>query len=366
MLAVAIEKSGVHKRMAYLLLKLVGGTSAKRIMLAVMVSAATLSMWISNTATVVALLPVVIAITLQANNPRFTLVLLLGLAYSASIGGMGTIIGTPPNLIFAAQFSEVTGGDYGFISWLKVGVPIVIASVLIAWLWLSRGLALKSHIPLPELGKWQSAEVKVLAIFSVVALLWVFRTEPLGGYSQLLGLSQIGDSTIALLGVLAMALVKDAEQKPLLSWDDAAKIPWQMLLLFAGGICLAKGFASSGLSTLIGEQLQVVGEMPKFVSLVTLTASVSFLTEFVSNTASATLLMPIMANLAEVLDMPVASLMIPVVISTSCAFCLPAATAPNAMVFASGKVTVKDMVKEGALLNLLLAIVIASICYLIL
>ncbi|MBE0364055.1 solute carrier family 13 (sodium-dependent dicarboxylate transporter), member 2/3/5 [Pseudoalteromonas ulvae UL12] len=361
MLAIAIEQSQVHKRLAFNIIKLIGGQSAQRIVFSIMVTAALLSMWISNTATVVALLPVVLAICVTTDNTRFKIALLLGLAYSASIGGVGTIIGTPPNVIFASVYEQFTGKEYGFVSWMKVAVPIVIISIPLCALWLTRGIKLSSEICLPESGSWQKAEIRVLVIFTIVALLWVFRKEPFGGWSNALDLPQVGDSTVALFGVMLMAITSNGKGSKLLQWQHAKTIPWGMLLLFAGGICIASAFVSSGLSQLIGDYLSLLGALPVFFMLLGMTLCVSFLTEITSNTATATLLMPIIASAALALNLPIELLMIPVVISCSCAFCLPVATAPNSIVFASGELKIADMVKEGVLLNLLLAVIISCV-----
>jgi len=363
MLAVAIEQSQVHKRVAFMIINKIGGGSASRILFAIMTTSAVLSMWISNTATVVALLPVVIALCANTDNTKFKIALLLGLAYSASIGGMGTIIGTPPNLIFASVYEQFAQKEYGFISWMKIAVPIVIISIPLAALWLGRNIKLNAVIELPDMGKWQVAEIRVLAIFGLVALAWIFRKEPFGGWSGLIGNTTIGDSSIALLGVIAMALTPNGKGKKLLEWEKAKNIPWGMLLLFAGGICIAKAFVSSGLSEMLGQFLVSLGTFPLLAMLFALCISVSFLTEITSNTATATLLMPVIASAAIALGLPIELLMIPVVISCSCAFCLPVATAPNSIVFASGEIKVIDMVKEGVVLNILLAIIISLVCF---
>ncbi len=366
MLAVAIEQSQVHKRIAFTIIDKIGGGSAMRILLAIMTTSALLSMWISNTATVVALLPVVIALCVSTDNTKFKIALLLGLAYSASVGGIGTIIGTPPNLIFATVYEQFTNKEYGFITWMSVAVPIVIISIPLMCLWLGWGIKLKSRIELPEMGKWEKAEVRVLVIFSLVALAWIFRKEPFGGWSGFIDNNTVGDSSIALLGVMLMAITGDGKGKRLLEWEKAKNIPWGMLLLFAGGICIAKAFVASGLSDLLGQYLASLGALPLIIMLFGLTLGVSFLTEITSNTATATLLMPVIASAAIALKLPIELLMIPVVISCSCAFCLPVATAPNSIVFASGEIKVIDMVKQGIILNFVLACVITLTCYFLL
>ncbi|MEI4549575.1 SLC13 family permease [Pseudoalteromonas spongiae] len=363
MLAVGIEKSGVHRRIAFAILKVIGGDSALRIIFAIMATSSILSMWISNTATVVALLPVVLAICASTDDNRFKIALLLGLAYSASLGGVGTLIGTPPNVIFASVYEEFAGEEYGFIRWMKVTVPIIVISIPLMALWLARGIHLSSAIHLPKCDGWSIAEKRVLVIFALVALLWVFRKEPLGGWSQMLDINTVGDSSVALLGVLAMAITSNGKGGRILEWQDAKEIPWGMLLLFAGGICIAKAFVSSGLSELLGQFFVALGTLPVLLSLFALAIGVSFLTEITSNTATATLMMPIIASAAIALNLPIELLMIPVVISCSCAFCLPVATAPNSIVFASGEVSIKDMAKQGVALNVLVASIVVLVSF---
>jgi sodium-dependent dicarboxylate transporter 2/3/5 len=303
-----------------------------------------------------------LAICSSTDNKKFKVALLLGLAYSASIGGIGTLIGTPPNVIFASVYEQFSGQEYGFIRWMKLAIPIIFVSIPLMALWLARGVVLKSTISLPPTSQWRAEERRVLFIFAIVALLWIFRKEPLGGWSDFFNISTVGDSSIALLGVVAMALTSNGKGGKLLQWHDAKKIPWGMLLLFAGGICIAKAFVSSGLSELLGEFFVELGRLPILLSVFCLAIGVSFLTEITSNTATATLLMPIIASAAIALKLPIELLMIPVVISCSCAFCLPAATAPNSIVFSTGQVTIKDMVKQGIALNILIAAIITIIC----
>jgi sodium-dependent dicarboxylate transporter 2/3/5 len=365
MLAKAIEKSGVHERFALSMIRLTGGNSGFKIILAFMTTAAILSMWISNTATVLAMLPVALAVTQHSDDQRFKLVLLLGLAYAASLGGIGTLIGTPPNVIFASVYEEFAQAEYGFLNFMKTGVPIVIIAIPIMALWLSRGITLKGNIELPHTGAWRSEEVRTLTVFVGIALLWVFRKEPLGGWSGALGVNVVGDSTIALLGVIIMFLVPKAKNsaEKLLDWKTAVDIPWGMLLLFSGGICIAKAFVASGLSQVIGEGLSGITDLPIIAVMLIISLCVSFLTEITSNTATATLLMPILASAAVTNNIPIELIMIPAVISCSCAFCLPVATAPNSIIFASGNVTIKQMAREGIVLNIIVAFIVSGVCY---
>lgn len=357
MLAKAVEHSGVHKRIALGLIRLIGAGSGRRVIFSFMTATAVLSMWISNTAAVLALLPVALALADACENKSFQRALLLGLAYSASVGGVATLVGTPPNLIFASVYQTTTGQPFGFLQWMNIGVPLVVISIpIMAW-WLSRHVRHHIELQLPAVEAMSSAEKRVLVIFATVILLWVFRTAPFGGWISWLQLPMIGDATVALVGVLAMFVVRDQQGQPLLTWQLASSIPWGILLLFAGGITLAQGFMSSGLSSIIGASFSGLTMLPVWLLVLTIALIVSFLTEVTSNTATATLLMPIMAATGVALGLPVEVLMITAAIACSCAFCLPVATPPNSIVFAADRITIKEMAREGLILNVILAAV---------
>ncbi|RUO55498.1 SLC13 family permease [Pseudidiomarina homiensis] len=365
MLAKAVELSGVHRRLALGLVHTIGNGHGKRMLFAFMLATALLSMWISNTAAVLALLPVALALADACDDAPFQRALLLGLAYSASVGGIATLVGTPPNLIFASVYETTTGEAFSFTDWMLIGVPFVIIAVpIMAW-WLARNVndAITLRIEAP--GPMRSAERRVLVVFGLVVLLWITRTTPFGGWTALTGLSYVGDATIAIAGVLTMFVVRDRDGKPLLTWNAAVSIPWGILLLFAGGIALAQGFISSGLSVRIGDALTGLGVLPVWLLVFCLTLSVSFLTEVTSNTATATLLMPIMAAAAVALELPPALLMIPATIACSTAFCMPVATPPNSIVFSSERLTVRDMAREGVVLNVILAVVTTAVVMLV-
>ncbi|XOV78241.1 MAG: SLC13 family permease [Aestuariibacter sp.] len=361
MLSKAVEVSGVHRRFAIKMLRVTGGNSEKKLVLAFMLTAAILSMWISNTATTLMLLPIALAILEGTQSKKLATALLLGIAYAASLGGVGTPVGTPPNIIFISVYSETQSIEYTFLQWMKTGVPIVIIAIPLMALWLTRNLSALEKIELPESGAWRAAEKRVLWVFAVVVMAWMFRPY----WTAALGLQTIGDSTIALAGVIAMFLVPSGNEKKetLLTWEKAADIPWGMLLLFAGGICIAKAFMASGLSEQAGELLQFLQNVPLFVLILCLCLFVTFLTEITSNTATATLLMPILAVSATAIDVDPALLMIPAAISASCAFMLPVATAPNAIVYSTDKFSISDMAKEGFVLNIIVAVVITAVAY---
>ncbi|ALS98820.1 SLC13 family permease [Lacimicrobium alkaliphilum] len=364
MLSKALEKSNVHSRFAFYMVSLTGAHSARRLVLGFMLTAAFLSMWISNTATTLMLLPIAIAVIQRLQEPRLAAAILLGIAYSASLGGVGTPIGTPPNIIFMSVYAEVQGQELSFLEWMRFGMPIVLIGIPLMALWLTRGLGRLDNLQLPQAGQWQSEEKRVLMVFATVAMAWIFRPY----WTAWLGLDAVGDSTIALAGVVAMFLTPTGKipGEKLLDWNTANDIPWGMLLLFAGGICIAKAFDSSGLSVAMGEALTGLSHLPLILLILTLCLFVTFLTEITSNTATATLLMPILATAGIAVGVDPKLLMIPAAISASCAFMLPVATAPNAIVYSTDKVSIRTMAKEGMVLNVMIALVTTAVVYLVL
>ncbi|WP_444917951.1 SLC13 family permease [Microbulbifer sp. JMSA003] len=365
-LSKALEKSGAHERLALYMLRLVGVSSGRRLVLGFMLAAGFLSMWISNTATTLMMLPIALAILSKIDNERLSIALILGIAYAASLGGVGTPLGTPPNVIFMGIYEEVTGREFSFLGWMKIGVPVALVTLPIMALWLTRHVHLKNDIEPPQVGEWRQEEKRTLMVFGVAILLWVTRNAPFGGWSELIGIDAAGDGTVALAAVVAMFLVPNGKGGRLLDWQTAETIPWGMLLLFAGGIALAKGFSSSGLSDMLGNGLSFLTAMPLWLLLVILCLSVTFLTEITSNTATATLLMPILAVAATSAGFEPMVLMIPAAMSASCAFMLPVATAPNAIAYGTGKVRIQDMVREGAILSVTASLIIAGMSWLIL
>lgn len=369
MLSKALEKANLHKRFAIYMLRVTGSGSPLKVILGFMMTTAVLSMWISNTATILMMLPMAIAIINALDNPRFGVALILGIAYAASLGGVGTPIGTPPNIIFMSVYEETQGVEYSFIEWMKTGIPIVIVAIPVMALWLARGIKTVGNIDLPEPGHWTKAEKRVLAIFGTVALAWIFRPF----WTAWLGITTISDSTIAVAGVVAMFLVNSGNDngevdakgnnEKLLDWKTANDIPWGMLLLFAGGICIAKAFMASGLSVVMGTWLTGLSTLPVLLLMLCICLFVTFLTEITSNTATSTLLMPILAAAGLAVGVDPKLLMIPAAISASCAFMLPVATAPNAIAYSTEKFDIKTMAREGIVLNVLVAVVVTIVCY---
>lgn len=366
LLSKAMEHSGAHRRIALGMVNLFGAQSGRRLVLGFMVASAVLSMWISNTATTLMLLPVALAVLDGAEDrDRLAPPLLLGMAYAASVGGVGTPIGTPPNLIFMQVYEEYTGQSISFTQWMKWGIPVVVIMIPLMALVLTRNVGMRLNLQLPEVGPWKSDEKRVMVVFALTALAWITRSEPFGGWRAWLDLPYANDASVALLAVIVMFLVPSGQGKGsrLLDWERAATIPWGVLLLFAGGICLAKGFVNSGLSDLMGNWLAQMTDIPLWLLIGLVCLVVTFMTEATSNTASTTLLMPVLAAAGLAAGLPPEMLMVPAAMSASCAFMLPVATAPNSVVFGSGLVTTARMAREGVVLNLLGALVIGTVCY---
>lgn len=369
LLSKAMEQSGAHRRLALYMVRICGGGGGRGLILGFMLAAASLSMWISNTATTLMLLPIALAVLEGVCQERVKIPLLLGIAYAASIGGLGTPIGTPPNLIFMDQYKVTTGIEVSFLQWMKYGVPVVVVMVPVMWLWLSRGISNAGKVELPDTGKWRPEEVRTLAVFAVVAAAWITRgTETGGGWSSWLGLPGANDASVAFLGVIAMFLIPSGKSdgSALLDWEMARDIPWGVILLFSGGMVLAEGFRSSGLSESLAGVFGGIGMLPVILLIAAVAFFMTFLTEVTSNTASTALMMPVLAAAAVATDVEPALLMLPAALSASCAFMLPVATGPNAVIFGSGKFTVARMAREGLALNLIGVVVVTICCRLLL
>lgn len=362
-LSTAMEKSGAHLRIALTMVRAFGGTSSRRLVFGFMVAAALLSMWISNTATTLMMLPVALAVIERAPDPKLATPLLLAIAYAASLGGIGTPIGTPPNVIFMSIYSTTTGNDVSFSTWMSWGVPVVVVFLPVMGLWLTRNLHYKGKFELPHVGEWRTEEKRVMGVFATTALLWITRQEPFGGWAALTGVPYTNDAMVAFAAIIAMFIIPNGNGGRLLDWQSAERIPWGMLILFGAGIAIASAFASSGLSSAIGEQLSDLAGLPPFVLILAICLAVTFLTEATSNTATTSLLMPILAATALGIGMDPRLMMVPAAMSASCAFMLPVATAPNVIVFSTNRFDVGAMVREGFALNLLGALIIAGACF---
>ena len=381
MIALTIERWGLHKRIALNILKLLGDRP-RRLILGFMIATAGLSMWISNTATTMMMLPIALAIVSRAEEGaldnrlkvNFPLALMLAIAYSASIGGIGTLIGTPPNLAFSRIFtiSFPEAPPISFLEWLLAALPLVVVFLAISWLLLTRVLVPVPNIAfagsrelindeLKRIGPASISESRVAIVFAATAFLWITRsTIDLGfiripGWSDLLGLKGlIDDGTVAIaMATLLFALpAGDRSGKRLLDWKTAVKLPWGILLLFGGGFALATAFGVSGLSEWFGERLQGLAGVSPVVMVGGTATMMTFLTELTSNTGTTEMILPLLAALSTAIKVHPLLLMIPVTISASCAFMLPVATPPNAIVFSSGRVPIAKMATVGIVLNL--------------
>lgn len=363
-LSTAMSHSGAHKRIALGMVNLFGGHNPKRVVFGFMTASAVLSMWISNTATTLMLLPVAVAVLQSTDNKSLAIPLFLGIAYSASLGGIGTPIGTPPNLIFMQVYEESTGKQIGFSEWMLIALPVIVLFLPIMAIWLTRGLASTGRLNIPKAGAWSQHEIRVLIVFAITATLWITRREPFGGWSGLFDLKYANDASVALIAVIFMFIIPNGKGDKLLNWKTAENIPWGVLLLFGGGICLAKAFVESGLSNILGETLSAVASLGTLITIALIALVVTFMTEATSNTATTTLLMPVLAAAALGINIDPMILMVPAAMSASCAFMLPVATAPNSIVFGSGYISTQKMAREGFVLNIIGAFIITTVCYL--
>lgn len=381
LIAKAVERWNLHRRLALSILRIVGSSPA-RLIAGFMAATALLSMWLSNTATTIMMVPIALAVVglLQRNGKDeatkegdgFALALLLGIAYAASLGGLGTLIGTPPNALLAAFLAERHGITIGFAQWMLLGVPLAALLLGLTWLLLTRlafridrrpipGAAETLAAQLAALGPLRREERLVALVFLAVALLWVLRPL-LDGW--LPGL-QLSDTGIALLGGLGLFVIPvDARRgRFLMDWQAAKELPWGVLLLFGGGLSLASAIQASGLAAWIGDVLAGCSGWPVLGLILLITAIVVFLTEVTSNTATASVFIPIAATLGACISADPTIFAIPVALAASCAFMMPVATPPNAIVYASGQIRIPQMAKAGFLLNLLCILVITGAAY---
>jgi sodium-dependent dicarboxylate transporter 2/3/5 len=379
LLAATLERWNLHKRFALSTVRAVG-TDARRVLLAFMLASAVASMWISNTATAIMMLPIAAAVlggrpgrgggiaAAPGGLGELPAALMLGVAYAASIGGVATLIGTPPNAIFAGAARELLGEDVSFAQWMALGVPISIVMLAGCWLVLVALFRVRGKVPgladtlereHRDLGPLTGGERFVLTVFGLTALAWVLRAPKEIGSLRIPGLSDllpgISDPAIAIAAALVLFVtpLKGQRHRVALDWESASKVPWGILLLFGGGLALAGAFEASGLSQWLGGRLASLRGVPlPFVMLVTAAVFV-FLTELTSNTATSALGMPLIAGVAIGLGLPALPLMATVAVASSMAFMLPVATPPNAIVFGSGWIRPAQMARAGILLNLM-------------
>jgi sodium-dependent dicarboxylate transporter 2/3/5 len=361
MLSKAMERSGTHRRIALGMVQFLGGESGRRLVLGFLCASVSLSMWISNSATTLMLLPIVLAVVEKVSDRKLTIALLLAIAFGASIGGIGTPVGTPPNLIFMQNYEEATGKEISFLTWMSWALPMIVLMLPLTWLWLARNVGATEKIVMPEVGPWRAEEIRTLAVFATTAILWITRVEPWGGWSGWLDLPNANEASIAFLGVIAMFLIPNGKGGKLLDWPTTVQIPWGVLLLFSGGVVIAEAFTQSGLSAAIGNSLAGLKHLPIPVLIAVVCLFTTFASELTNNTALANLLMPVMAALAEPCGVEHVVLMFPTAIAASYAFMMPAGTAPNAIVFGTDRITVREMAYEGFMLNLIGVVVVTVV-----
>lgn len=383
LLATGIEKWNLHRRIALNIINLLG-TDLRRIVLGFVLATGILSMWISNSATSLMMLPIGLAVVGQfraqlgeSNSSiadRLGKNIMLGIAYSASIGGVATLIGTPTNTIMVAVIQDLYGYSIGFNEWFKFGLPLSAVLLMVCWYYLvSAANPLPKRFSLPDekniigkqlsdLGRTSYEEWNVLIIFGLVCVAWIIKDYVLIDF-----LPSINDTIIVLVGVVILfVLPSSSSEDRILDWKTAERIPWGILILFGGGLALAEGFQSTGLAEWIGQKFTLLEGISFILLLLIIVASVNFLTEVTSNVATASMLLPILASVALKLDLHPFGLMVGATLAASCAFMLPVATPPNAVVFGSGYLQMRDMVKAGFWLNVISILLVTLMVYFVL
>lgn len=373
-LALAIEKWNLHRRIALFIIRKVGH-SPKRILLGFMLATAFLSAWISNTATTVMMLPMILSVLKLLRKAgykdrKMSIALLIGVAWAANIGGMSTLIGTPPNLVFTSFYSEQYGTDMSFAEWLKIGLPVALVMFVASFLLLSfiagKGSATSESVAdyfekeWKRLGPLRGAERSVALVFLCTALLWIFRP----GIADLLGLNGFSDTSVAILAAISLFVIPSrSEQRPLLKWKDTRKLAWGILLLFGGGLALAAGMNSSGLLSHITELFTGQSDMSVLLWIFFMAVMGIWATEVMSNMALVAAMMPIVAAISAGTGQPFFTLAMPLTLGASCAFMLPMATPPNAIVFSSGQLKIADMARNGMVMNMVATLIITLLTW---
>lgn len=387
MLALAMQRCGLHRRFALATLVLVGDRPANMVA-GFMAVAALLSMWVSNTATAVMMLPVGVSVLELAEQRApaswdedkrhdFGLALLLGIAYGASIGGVATPIGTPPNLFLISFLSSELGVEVSFGRWMMIGLPL--AAIMLPatwWLMVHRIFSVPSErleggrgviaSDLRALGVMTQAERIVLGVFCSVCFCWLAKPLLVGfEIAGLRPLAGLHDAGIAMTGALVLFCLPDGRGERVLTWETATRLPWGILILFGGGLSLAAAIGSNGVDDWIGAQSSILAGLPPAAIVVAVVAGMVFLTELTSNTASTAALVPILASLAAGLSLSPLALAVPAALAASFAFMLPVATPPNAVIFGSGRVGLRDMIRAGLWLNAIGIVAISALTFLV-
>ncbi|WP_457617262.1 SLC13 family permease [Lutibacter sp.] len=392
-LAIGIQKTGLHKRIALYLLHKIGDKS-HHLVLGFMLSTAFLSMWISNTATVMVMMPVGLSVLETARNNGLSgkkltnlgLGIMLGLAYAADIGGMATVVGTPPNLVFLEMYGELFPNlpAVGFVTWMIMVFPISVLFLFLGWLLLTKVI-----FKIPEkqtlggqkiiaeeykkLGTMSTDEKRAGLVFLLAIVLWLTGSNVqigdsfmIRGWRTLLNLPEFKDAAVAIFAAILLFIIPSAKHKDktILSWNDTTNLPWGILLLFGGGLALAGGFQLSGLSEFVGSQFSQMQVQSPTAAVFSVSFALTFLTEITSNTAITNLILPIIAEASKVLHIDPRLLMIPATLSASCAFMMPVASPTQAIVFGSGYIKIKDMIKAGLLFNIV-GVILVSVIFLL-
>lgn len=364
-LALSLEKWHVHKQVAKIIINIVG-YSKPRILLGFLISTALLSMWISNTATALMMLPMALAVLTSLpkkdQNGKFALFLMLSIAYAASIGGMGTLVGSPPNIQMAGILDKTFGVEVDFADWMKIGVPIsaILLSIIYAVFYFALGKERKEHPEdfILEKKPWTKNQIRVSLIFSLVVILWIFKKSII----EFTGFP-FGDEGAALLGSLLLFIVPGEEKTSLLEWKDTEKLPWGILLLFGGGLALASALEANGVIDYLTTFFETFKTWDYFWLLTVIIGVAIFGTEIMSNLALVTVFIPIIGAFALDSQYDIVQLCVPVTLAASCAFMLPIGTPPNAIVFSSGKITIAQMARVGVVFNFLALFLIAAAAY---
>ena len=381
-LALALEKVNLHKRIALNIIR-VTGTTPNKVVLGFMIATAALSMWISNTATAVVMLPIAMSVIgLLVNDAdgftkrdrNFALSVMLGIAFSANAGGVATVIGTPPNSVMIGLLENEFNIEISFLKWMIIGVPFsalmiwISYLVLVKWMYPNKQLkfaASKNIIndELKKLGPMSGKEKMVLAIFGVTVFLWIFRTVINGLLPDL----KLNDTIISIMAAIAMFSIPYNLKKGdfIINWKDTQKLAWGILILFGGGLALAKGMSVSGIVDMVSGAIAESQISVLFTAILLITLML-FMTELMSNVALIAVLAPVVAGIAIGLDLPILYLLIPVTIASSCAFMLPMATPPNAIVFASGYIKVSEMARVGVFLNVIAIVILVLMFHFVL
>lgn len=368
-LALALEKVNLHKRIALNIIKITG-TTPNKVVLGFMIATAALSMWISNTATAVVMLPIAMSVIgllindadgFTKGDKNFALSVMLGIAFAANAGGIATAIGTPPNSVMIGLLENEYNIEISFLKWMVIGVPFstiliwIIYLVLVKWMYPSGTLKFTAskdviHHELEKLGPMSGKEKQVLVIFGITVFLWIFRTVINGIFPEL----QLNDTIISMMAAIAMFSIPYNLKKGdfIINWKDTQKLAWGILILFGGGLALAEGMSVSGIVNVVSGAI-ANSEISVLLTAILLITLMLFMTELMSNVALTAVLIPVVAGIAIGLEIPILYLLIPVTIASSCAFMLPMATPPNAIVFASGHIKVHQMARAGIVLNLI-------------